>query len=72
MLVKRKEIGHSSIKNKRYLFKLKKEKEAIKGNKNRNFKTLFEEGNFFFKPVRVGNSWKNNYIYYGSRGYINK
>ena len=41
-----------SIKN---LFKLKKENEAIKNTIIRNFRTLFEQENYYYIPIRVGN-----------------
>ena len=60
------------IRNIRNLFNLKKENEAIKDKIMRDFKTLFEQEEDFYKPVRVGNFWSYNYIEYGSNGNRNK
>ena len=38
----------------------------------KDFKTLFEQEEDFYKPVRVGNFWSYNYIEYGSNGNRNK
>ena len=35
-------------------------------------KTHFERENNFYKPLRVGNFWNNNYIEYESNGDRNK
>ena len=47
------------------LFKLKKENKEIKNRVIRDISDLFEheEGNYY-KPVRAGNFWSNNYIEY--------
>ena len=38
----------------------------------RSIKTHFERENGFYKPLRVGNFWNNNYIEYESNGGRNK
>ena len=53
------ETNDAAIKGMRNLFRLKKE----------NIKNLFEhEEKDYYKPVRVGNFWSNNYIEYKSKG----
>ena len=54
------------IKNIRNLFKLKKENNAIKDRIFRDIKTLFKQEEDYYKPVRGGNFWNNNYIEYES------
>ena len=53
------------MKNIRNPFRQKKEVKVIKVIVLRNIKKLFEyekgEGNYY-KPVRVNNFWRNNYI----------
>ena len=46
---------------------MKQLKTIIKG-----IKTPFERENDFYKPLRVGNFWNNNYIEYESNGGRNK
>ena len=53
-----------SIRN---LFKLKKENKAIK-----DIQKLFEQEEKYYKQIRVGNFWNNNYIKYESKGDRNK
>ena len=62
---------NKSIRN---LFKLKKGNEAIKDRIIRHIRTLFDqqEEKDYFKPIRVGNFWNNNYIQYESSGDRNK
>ena len=60
------------IKSIKYLFKLKKENEAIKDRIIREIRTLFEQEDDYYKPIRVGNFWNNNYIEYESNGDRNK
>ena len=50
---------------------LKKENEAIKDRIIRDIKTLFRQEDYY-KPVRAGNFWDNNYIEYESNGERNK
>ena len=47
----------------------KKEYEAIKDKTIREIKTLSEQEDDYYKSIRVGNSWNNNYIEYESNGY---
>ena len=50
------------IKNIRlFFFKLKKENKGMKDYIIRDNKTLFEQKEDYYKPVRVGNFWNNNY-----------
>ena len=61
----KKEIDDTAIKNIRNLFRLTKENEAIKGRAIRDIRNLFEhEEKDYYKPVRVGNFWSNNYTEY--------
>ena len=50
------------IKHIRNLFKLKKEKKTIKDRIIRDIKTLFEQEDDYYKPVRVGNFCNSSYI----------
>ena len=34
--------------------------------------TLFEQEHNYYKPIRIGNFWNNNYIIYESSGDRNK
>ena len=61
-----------NIKSIRNLFKLKKETEAIKDRIIRDIRTLFKQEGDYYKPIRVGNFWSNNYIKYESSGDRNK
>ena len=68
-------ITHSNGKFKSWIRKYKREEtKAIKDRILRDFKNLFEqEGKEnYYKPVRVGNIWSNNYIEYESNGDRNK
>ena len=62
------------IKSIRNLFKQKKkENEAIKDRIIRDIRTLFDqEEKNYYKPIRDGNFWNNNYIEYESSGERNK
>ena len=63
------------IKDIRNLFRLKKEVKGIKDIALRNIKNLFEyekEEENYYKPVRVNNFWRNNYIEYISNGDKNR
>ena len=52
---------------------LKKENEAIKDRVKRDIRNLFEhEQEDYYKPVRVGNFWSNNYTEYESNSDRNK
>ena len=56
------------------LFRLEKETKTIKERILRDIKNLFEtkEEENYYKPVRVGNLWSNNYVAYESNGDRNK
>ena len=57
------------IRNIRNLFRLKKENKTINDRIIRDTWNLFEnEGEDYYKPVRVGNFWSNSYIEYKSKG----
>ena len=68
----RKEIDNSTTKYIRNLFRLKTENETIKDKIIRDLKTLFEEEDAYYKSIKVGNFWKNDYIEYGNNGDKNK
>ena len=54
-------MGGNKIRNVRNLLILKKKKK-IKDRIIRDTRNLFEHEEDYYKPVRVGNSWSNNYI----------
>ena len=63
------------IKDIRNLVRLEKETKAIKDKILRDINILFEHGDKeenYYKPVRVGDSWSNNYIEYESNNDRNK
>ena len=61
------------IKSIRNLFRLKKENEVIKGSTIRDVRTLSEQQeDNYYKPIKVGNFWNNNYIEYEINGDRNK
>ena len=60
------------MKSIRNLFKLKKENEANKNKIVRDLRTLFKQEDDFYKPIRVGNFWNNNYIEYQTSDDRNK
>ena len=60
------------IKSIRNLFKLKRETKTIKDRIIRDVRALFEQENDYYKPIRVGNFWNNNYIVCESNGDKNK
>ena len=73
------EIKNEAIKNRvtgdiRSLFRLEKENKEIKNRVIRDIRNLFEhkEEENCYKPVRVGNFWRNNYIEQKSNGDKNK
>ena len=70
----KKQSEENIIKSIRNLFKLKKENEAIKDKIIGDIRTLLEqqEEKDYFKPIRVGNFWNNNYVEYESSGDRNK
>ena len=71
--IQKKSEEENIIKNIRNIFKLKKENEAIKDRTIRDIKTLFElQKEDYYKLVRVGNVWNNNYIKYESNDDKNK
>ena len=64
-----KETNDAAIKGIRNLFRLKKENKAIKDRIIRDIRNHFEyKEEDCYKPVRVGNFWRNNYIGYKSKG----
>ena len=58
----RKEIDNSAIKG----ITKKKENETIKDRIIRDIKSLFEQENNYYKPIRVGNLWNDGFIEYES------
>ena len=56
----------------RNIFRLKKENEAIKDRLTRDIRVLFDQEEDYYKPVRVGDFWSENYIEYGSNEDRNK
>ena len=71
----KKEQNDTAIKDIKNLFRLKKEVKGIKDIVLRNIKNLFEyekEEENYYKPVRVNNFWRNNYIEYKSIGDKNR
>ena len=59
---RKKQSEEDIIKSIRNLFKLKKENEATNNRIIRDIRTLFKQENIYYKPTRIGNFWKNNYI----------
>ena len=49
-----------------------KKKKVIRDKIIRYIKTLLEQEEDYYKPERVRNSWKNNYIEYESNGNKNR
>ena len=61
------------MKYARKRFRVKKENGAIKDRIIKDIKTLLEsEKEDYYKPVRIGNFYRNNYIEYGSNDDKNK
>ena len=68
-----KKIEDNIFKDVRNLFILKKQNKAIKNRIINDIRNLFEhEQEDYYKPVKVGNFWSNNYIEYESKGDRNK
>ena len=69
----KKQSEENIIKSIRNLLKLKKETETIKDKIIRDTRTLFEQKEEdYYKPMRLGNFWNNNYIEYESSSDRNK
>ena len=67
------EIDDTTVKDITNRFRLKKENEAIKNKIIRDIRNLFEhEEDDYYKSLRVGNFWTNNYIKCESNGDKNK
>ena len=66
--------NNNIIKDIRKLSRLKKENKAKKNRVNRDIGKVFEleEEDSYYKPLRVGTFWGNNYIEYESNGDRNK
>ena len=59
----KKRIDYTAIKDIRHLFRLKKENEKIKERIIKDIMIFLEKEEVnYYKPVRVGNLWSNNYI----------
>ena len=54
------------------LKKPKKENEALKDRIRRDIRTLFKQVENYYKLIRLGNFWNNNYSEYESSGNRNK
>ena len=54
--------------DKRNLFRLIKENETIKDKIIRDIKIPLEKEDDYYKPMKGGNFWNNNYIEYESNG----
>ena len=50
------------VKNIRNLLELKKENKAIKDKIIKGIRALFEQEDYYYKPLRVGNFWNNSWI----------
>ena len=48
------------VKNIRNLLELKKENKAIKNKIIKGIRALFEQEDYYYKPLRVGNFWNNS------------
>ena len=57
----RKAIDDSTTKDIRNLFRRRKGNKTIKDKMIRDIKAFEEEDNYY-KPIKVGNFWKNDYI----------
>ena len=57
-----------AIKGIRNLFSMKKENKAIKDRIILDIRNLYGHEEYYYKPIRVGNFWSNNYIEYKSKG----
>ena len=68
-----KEIDDTTVKDIRNLFRLKEGNETIKDKIIRDIRNLFEhEKEDYYKSIRVGKFWSNNYIKYESKSDRNK
>ena len=65
---KQKESAENIIKSIRNLFILKTENKALKDGIIRDIRTLFEQEDDYYKPIKVRNFWNNNHIEYESNG----
>ena len=66
-------LNNIAIKDVINLFRLKEENKAIKDRMIRDIRNLFgKKKENYYKPVRVGNFWKWNYIAYEINGDRNK
>ena len=68
----KKQLEENIIKSARNLSTLKKENKQIKDKIIKDIRTLFKQEDDYYKPIRVGNFWNNNYIEYESSGDRNK
>ena len=68
----RKQSEDNIIKNVTYLFRLKKENEAIKDRRIKQIRDLFDQEVNYYKLVRVGSFYSNIFIEYESIGDRNK
>ena len=68
-----KEVDDTTVTDIGNFFRLKKENKAIKNRIIRNIRNIFEhKEEDYYKLVKVGSFWSNNYIEYESNGNRNK
>ena len=58
------EKDDTTIKNIRNIFRLKKENITIKNGRIRDIRSLFENEEDYYKPVKAVHFWSNNYTEY--------
>ena len=69
----KKEIHNTAVEDIKNLFRLKKENKATNNRVIRDIRNLFEhEEEDYYKSVRVGNFWINNYIEHESNSDRNR
>ena len=68
----KKQSEENIVKSIRNLFKIEKDYEEIKDRIIRYIRTFFEQEEKYYKSIRVGNFWNNNYIEHESSGDRNK
>ena len=60
------------VKDVKKFFKLKQKNEINKDRIIRDIRTLFEQEDVYYNPIRVGNFWNSNYVKHESNDNINK
>ena len=64
----KKEIGDNTGKHKKYFWTKKKILKHSKNRIIRDIRKIFEYEEDYYKPVRAGDLWSNNYFEYESIG----